>query len=1024
MRIMSASFLLAGSGLTGCRRPVETIHPFAQAPEGLVHGLPLTYATAMPVRASAIPLRVKTCEGRPIKIEGNPGIPWPLNAVSGAPPPPPQGPTDAAAQASILSLYDPDRARRFTRDGQTIPRKLALDALDALAHQAADSRGRGLCILADASSSPSRARLQRALADRLPESRWFEYEPVDLAAYRRTTRAAFGRLLQPLYRLDVARRIVSWDCDFLGNEEETCRWTRAFAAGRRLDNPGNEPSRLYAIESLLTLTGMNADHRLRLAPSQMALVAARLLSECISALEPHQRPAGALAFKSRLQALARTTTPEWAAWTRACAGDLTAQPDRSAVLAGHRQPAEVHLWAHGLNHLLRGRGAAVVYLDRPPEPPAGTLAELAAALAADEVRILVILAGNPAYNAPADLEWARVQSRADTVVRLGSCEDETFPACHWHLPMAHYLESWGDARTADGTWLSIQPLIAPLFGGLTDLEVLARLAGMPVTEPHEIVRETFRGLAPDGAFEANWRRLLHDGTWAGTAYPEATVESFDWNAATAALDSIREVRAPAPDALEVVFARDSRVDDGRYANNGWLEELPDPVTKITWDNVIALSPATARLLGLAVPEPREHLEVPVVRVSAGGRAIEGPLWIQPGLADDVVGLTLGHGRTRAGRVGTGTGYDAYPLRTSRAMHSLAGAQLAATGRVHPLACTQNHGRLEGRPIVRETNLAEFRNHPGFASAMDRDAPDSSPLYANPLDAAAAGVLHQWGMTIDLGLCVGCAACVVACQSENNIPIVGKNEVARQREMHWLRIDRYYAGPADDPQGVNQPMLCQHCESAPCESVCPVNATVHDREGLNVMVYNRCIGTRHCSNNCPYKVRRFNFFDYHRRPDRGSRPREEWDLLSLVRNPDVTVRMRGVIEKCTFCVQRLEQAKIARAVSAGASPPKAVADGEVQTACQQACPAGAIEFGNLRDPASRVSRARANPRAYAVLQSLNTRPRVLYLARVRNPNPAMPGAPPRPHGMSVEVRDPEMPEQGPGTVEGGNGKEGA
>ncbi|MCL5096877.1 MAG: 4Fe-4S dicluster domain-containing protein [Candidatus Omnitrophica bacterium] len=629
---------------------------------------------------------------------------------------------------------------------------------------------------------------------------------------------------------------------------------------------------------------------------------------------------------------------------------------------------------------------------------------------------LLILGGNPVYSAPADLDWERTQRHAKTVVRLGYHEDETFALCDWHLPAAHYLESWGDARTGDGTLVAIQPLIEPLFGGQTELEVLARVAGLSPTEPLEIVRETFRGLGLPGGFEANWKRFLHDGFLANSA-ARTVAMPLDWPGAVKGL-AAEQVPLPDGKQLEVVFHRDYGLDDGRHNNNGWLQELPNPITALTWDNAVLISRRTAAELGVK--------NYDLVDIQFGNRSVRGPVWIQPCLADYSLGLALGFGRTRTGRVGEGAGFNAYRLRTAGAEQFAVGAILRATGSTYSLSCTQNHWSMEGRSIVREANLSQYRAQPHFAKAMDREAPPSErSLYPNPLDELRKrnlekrGITQQWGMSIDLNACVGCGACVIACQSENNIPIVGKEQVKNNREMHWLRVDRYYAaGPAleashndmatddsqalekwiDDPQVVHQVMICQHCEAAPCENVCPVNATVHDDEGLNVMVYNRCVGTRYCSNNCPYKVRRFNFFDYNKRPIEGHRlylgplakkQALELELLKLSKNPDVTVRMRGVMEKCTYCLQRIEQAKIAQKIKAGASGDVAVRDGAIQTACQQVCPAEAIVFGDVADPNSRVSRLKAMERNYSVLEFLRTKPRTTYLARVRNPNPRMP-----------------------------------
>jgi molybdopterin-containing oxidoreductase family iron-sulfur binding subunit len=1014
LRLMSASFLLAGVGLTGCRRPVEKVEPFARLPEGYLHGVPQHYATALPVRSSAVPLVVKVYDGRPIKIEGN--ADHPANRLDRPAGQRRHGGTDSFAQASVLDLYDPDRARRFTEGGANVTREQALDRLARVAQQSAATRGQGLCFLLSRSSSPSRARLQRLITHKLPQARWYIHEPVDFDVHRQAASLLFGQPLRPYYRLENARRILSLDCDFLAGEEEAHRLIRGFTQGRRLPSPEEPLNRLYAVESLYSLTGASADHRLRLPPSQVFPLACLLFAEFVEQTKAADQTPQAGPFAAELRGRAGSLSPKARDWARVCVQDLIAAGGAAVVLAGHRQPLAVHLLAHAFNAYLGAAGQAVVYL-HTPAPTEGTITELAARLNAGEVDTLVVLGGNPVYDAPAELDWAKTQRKAKTVIRLGDREDETFPVTDWHLPLAHYLESWGDARTGDGTLVPIQPMIEPLFGGLTELEVLARIGDLPNVRPHATARDTFRELVPDGPLEENWKRLLHDGFWPSTAAKPVGLGQPDWPNAAPAILAAEVVPAPGAQDLEVVFARDQRVDDGRYANNGWLQELPDPITKITWDNVILLSPQTAQNLGVAVVnEIKNNLAVPVLRLELNGRTLEGPAWIQPGLADHTIGLALGYGRPAAGRVGRGVGYSAYTLRTAAVPHLARGARLTKTGRTYPLSCTQDHWFMEGRAIVREANLDEYRANRRFAQAMDlQEPPIVAPLYPNPLDQLDAHATHRWGMALDLNTCVGCATCSVACQSENNIPIVGKDQVRRNREMHWIRIDRYFTGPPSDPQVVHQPMLCQHCEAAPCESVCPVNATVHDDEGLNLMVYNRCVGTRYCSNNCPYKVRRFNFFDYHRRPldrlyrspltsatdgewelkrwfknpDRGSRPQEEWDLLRLAQNPDVTVRMRGVMEKCSFCLQRLQQAKITRKVQAAASGNVTVQDDTIQTACQQACPADAITFGNLKDPDSRVSLAQAGERTYRVLEHLYTKPRVTYLARVRNPNPAMP-----------------------------------
>ncbi|MBI4660058.1 MAG: TAT-variant-translocated molybdopterin oxidoreductase [Verrucomicrobia bacterium] len=1041
VKIMSASFLLGGLGLTGCRRPVEHILPFSKMPENYTHGVAQFYATAFPTRSSAIPLVVKSHDGRPIKIEGN------------ADHPDSNGATDQFAQASILDLYDPDRAKRFTRDENATTREDAADFLAKISEQAKSNGGQGLRFLLQRSSSPSRSRLQKLISEKFPNAQWHVYEPVDFDIHRQAASLAFGKPVSPYYKLDEANVIVSLDCDFIGGEEDTHIHVRRFAKRRNPEKSAKPMNRLYAVEGLFTLTGANADHRLRVPTSAVQGFAARLALEIL-----RQKASGSGELQNSLSKLAAGFSGN-DPWVAECAKDLLAPGNagKTLIVAGHRQPLAAHLIAWAVNAALGNVGSTVA-IHEATDAGGGDLAALVQALNAGQVETLVILGGNPAYDAPSDLKWTEAQAKARTVVRLGYHEDETFPAKGWHLPLTHYLESWGDARTADGTVVPIQPLIEPLSGGITALEVLARVGGLAQTNAYDIVRETFRSLGGEG--ENAWRKFLHDGFLAGSAAKTAAAQ-IDLSTVAKFLQTTQPPPAPTKDKLEAVFHRSYSVDDGRFNNNGWLQETPDPITKLTWDNAILISPKTAAELGVGdFDETRKGPRVKkglfknqVVEVELNGRKLRGPIWILPGLADNILGLALGYGRKKTGRIGrlpTGApaGYNAYELRTTAGEHFSIGAKVIPLNEIYDLASTQEHGAMEGRPLIREATKQQYEAHPDFAKNMDLDAPshvqhilkdpktgqiNSQPpmMYKHPYRVyeekqqrtggrlkgpPLKSDLHQWGMSIDLTACVGCSACMVACQSENNVPIVGKDQVTKGREMAWIRLDRYFVGNLYDPQIAYQPMLCQHCENAPCESVCPVNATVHDEEGLNLMVYNRCVGTRFCSNNCPYKVRRFNYFDYSRRPigpglykdpftsrtdgewelkrwfkdpDKGSVPPDEWDLGKLVRNPDVTVRMRGVMEKCTFCVQRLEQAKIAQKVKAGASGDVRVPEGTIKTACQQACPAEAIVFGNLADPNSQVSQLKKQQRDYSVLGFLDTRPRTTYLARIRNPNPNMP-----------------------------------
>jgi len=991
LKLMSASFALAGVATlgAGCRRPEEKLVPYGKQPENYTYGEAQYFATAMPTRTGAIPLVVKSIDGRPVKIEGNALFPGG------------NGGTDRYAQASILDLYDVDRARHFKKDGQVVSRDEALSFLDELSKKFAANSGEGLAFLAESSTSPSRARLQKLIAQKFPKAQWFTYDAIDSGIHQRAATQAFGQPVKPVFHFDKAKVILSLDCDFLGGEDNAHEHIRKFAAGRKAESGMN---RLYAVESLFTLTGANADHRLRISASQVVKAATGILSQ--------------------IQGGGMQMFP----WLAECAKDLIAAGKNALVVAGQRQPVEVHLLAHAINAALGSVGKTVTLV--PTEETSSAELNNLATVTADT---LVIIGGNPAYN-------FNLAATAKTVVRLGYCEDESSGKAQWHFPATHYLESWGDATSANGSLLPIQPLIQPLFGGLTELEFLARIAAESQTSAYEIVRATF------GVSEEDWKKILFHGF---APAKTSSLENVKLVQSAVGLNRLMAGIKTTPTSgnnLEVIFFRDAKVDDGRYANNGWMQELPDPITKMTWDNAVLISRKTAKELGLANGD--------IVEISLNGKSVQGPIWVQPGMADYSLGLALGYGREKAGRVGTGVGFNAYKIFSGKYIET--GATVKKTGDTHVLACTQHHWSMEGRPAVREFNLsdaleaAEKKENIGEEKFHGVEPPIVKSLYPNPLDEAKKTALHQWGMTIDLSACVGCGTCVVACQSENNIPIVGKDQVLRGREMHWMRIDRYFtADPKrknnksrfdwnadmnqrddaqqfqewiDDVQAVNQPMLCQQCESAPCENVCPVAATVHDQEGLNVMAYNRCIGTRYCSNNCPYKVRRFNFLDFNKRPltelkgtlysttlthktdgewdllrwwkdpNSGMRTEDEWDLIKLSKNPDVTVRMRGVMEKCTYCTQRIEHAKIAQKAKAGASGDvrlTEVAGNIPKTACQQACPAGAIVFGDVSDANSSVSKQKLSPLNYSVLGDLLTKPRTTYLARVRNPNPAMP-----------------------------------
>ena len=931
LRLMAASLALAG--VTACtRQPTEKIVPYVRAPEEFVPGRPLFYATALTLGGLAQGVLVESHMGRPTKVEGNPQHPASLGA------------TDLFAQAALLTLYDPDRSRTLTQLGEIRPWTSFLSALRLALEGQRGRGGAGIRILTETVTSPTLARQLRDVLARFPEARWHQYEPVSRDAAREGARLAFGAPVSIQHRLEGADVILSLDGDFLSCGPGHLRAVREFSARRRPEAPGGM-NRLYAVESSPTNTGASADHRLAVRASEVESVA-RAIAAALGAA-----PAGA-ALEGRA-----------AAWAAAVAADLRRSAGRSCVIAGDPAAPAVHWLAHAINGALGNFGTTVIATDPVEAEPidqSASIAELARAMEAGSVELLLILGGNPVFDAPADLGFAAKMERVKLRARLGLYEDETSRVCHWHVPETHTLESWGDARAYDGTVTLQQPLIAPLYGGRSAYEVLAAFTDQPERTSYQIVREHWQAQSAGQEFEGFWRRSLHDGVVAGTALPARSVAPRPVAAAS-------PVPPAAGDGLEINLRPDPSIYDGRFANNGWLQELPRPLTKLTWDNALILSPATAQRLGLQ----REDL----VEVSASGRSVTAPVWIQPGHPDRSATLHFGHGRRRAGRVGTGTGVDVYPLRTLGSLWTIPGAQVRRTGGRQTLACTQLHHSMEGRDIVRTRTLEEHRRGDAHGGGGGHEPAEDLSLHP-PYEYKG----YAWGMAIDLSACVGCNACVVACQAENNIPIVGKKEVLRGREMHWIRVDRYYEGSVDDPSTHFQPLPCMHCERAPCEPVCPVGATVHSAEGLNDMVYNRCIGTRYCSNNCPYKVRRFNFFHYAKYLRQPS--------LQMLPNPDVTVRSRGVMEKCTYCVQRINAVRI-DAERDG----RRVRDGEIQTACQQVCAARAITFGDINDQAGAVAAWKKDPRNYSLLAELGTVPRTTYLSAVRNPNPELAGEPP-------------------------------
>jgi len=1008
-KIMAASFALGGVGFTGCRRPESHILPHSKAPEYQVPGQPLYYASSFSLRGESLPLLVETHAGRPTKVEGNADY----KAYNGG--------TSLKAQASVLELYDPDRSTRYTKSGANLSKDEALDALTGLKDSFGASKGKGVAVLTEKSSSPTRLRLKKAFLKAYPQATWAEYEPVATDAGKQAASIVAGANLEPKYDLSGAERILSISGDFLGDDPGAMGFSKQFADGRRVLDSHDSMNRLYVAESGFSMTGAMADHRLRISSSRATALLAAAALEIELGVEGD-------ALKPIFEKLASSLNDKAKAWIKGAIADLDHHKGESLVYAGPQLSKEAHAIALLINEKLGNLGKTVSLVEVDSDESA-SIQDLAAAIDAGSVDTLIISGGNPVYNAPVELDFGSKLEKVGSVLRLGYYDDETSAKSTYHLVQAHFLEAWGDGRTYAGDIVAQQPMILPLFDGISEIELLGRLLGEENADGHSLVYATLQKSGAKG--KSGFDQFLHDGFLKDSGY-EAKRSLVSGMRLAEALDGASVPAAPSKDSLEVVFANDACVDDGRFINNGWLQECPDPMSKITWDNAIFVSPKLGHELDIVAPDSllqitRKNPNVvkdgrsysPVATVTVGGKTITGGVQILPGLDDFSIVLPLGYGRTRTGRIGTNSGFSAYELRSSESAIFVSGATIELTGDVIQLANTQEHWSMEGRAIIRESNLDDYAKDPKWVDSMgmeshsppvlgkdknmsiqdrSQETPRGGSLYEHPNQEG----VHQWGMAVDLNVCSGCNACVVACQSENNIPIVGRDQVRRGREMHWIRMDRYFASSntddlaaiPEDPQVSLQPIACMHCETAPCETVCPVNATVHDEEGLNTMAYNRCIGTRYCANNCPYKVRRFNFLDYQQRPlDRlyegPLAPKGMPELVQMAQNPDVSVRMRGVMEKCTYCVQRIQQAKIAQKVKAKDSNDVKVQDGTIKVACQQVCPMDAIEFGDISDPESRVSKLQKNERSYDVLGYTNARPRTAYLAKLRNPNPEMP-----------------------------------
>ncbi len=956
MQLMGASVALAG--LQSCRWDVEKIMPMAQRQAGTTPGVPRRFATSMEMGGVGHPLLVTSYDGRPTKIEGNP-----LHGAS-------LGAADVFSQASILGLCDPERVHSVWGPTKGDEGKRASnweEFAQAMGPVFERLKGQGqkLAFLSEASSSVTVAALRKRVMTAFPGASWTSYESAGYENLKKGAEMAFGQPFRAHYDLEKAKVIVALDADLFGDHPDHQSLSRGWAAGR--DPKGGSMNRFYAVESQFSSTGASADNRLALKSSLIGSFAASLLD----------RVEG--------KGSAASESAEVKKFLQAIHEDLVSNRGAAVVIAGPNQPAAVQALAHQINAKLGAVGKTVTYTlpawdNTGPEG----LAALTRRMDGGEVDTLVVLGGNPVYDAPADIDFGAALAKVAHSAHLSLHDNETARRCHWVLPQTHFLESWGDARAWDGSITLAQPLIAPLYPACKTVpETLALVLGDKAPKSSDLVKSALKEQIGAAGFDGIWRKSLHDG-FVGSSNGTLSTPTARALPAGALERKPLAVEAAGKGEYEITFTACTKVHDGRFANNGWLQELPDYMTKLTWDNALNVSPNTAVHLDLETGD--------MVELELSGRKLKVAIHVMPGQATNSLGLSLGYGRTEAGSIGGSkaegidpVGFDASAIRTSVASAFATGVKLTKLAETHKLATTQEHFAIDDKlakegldarlgALVRSTDLEHYKKHPDFAKHVVHHPPLISPFEEQSYDAT-----HQWGMGIDLNKCMGCNACIIGCQSENNIPIVGKEDVLKGREMHWIRLDRYFAGAdPETPRAVGQPLACQHCENAPCEQVCPVAATIHSSEGINDMVYNRCVGTRYCANNCPYKVRRFNFFNYNK--DLYD-PKN--DVKRLSKNPDVTIRARGVMEKCTFCIQRIKSTKQTIRLEK-----RELRDGDVVAACQQACPTNAITFGDLNDKNSEVSKAHLDLRSYALLEELNIKPRNLYLAEVRNPNPVL------------------------------------
>ncbi len=961
LRVMGASIALAG--FASCRKPVQKILPYSKQPEDMVLGNPLFYATSIPFQDTVSGLLVENNEGRPTKVEGNEDHPAS------------RGRTSIFQQASILGLYDPDRSRSPRNNGESVSKE---DFIDFAQEHFAD-RNRNILFIDEFTSSPTYHRLKSEIRNEFSNADWVSYEPFSDINSVEGSEIAFGQRLRTVNHYDEADLVVSLDHDFMSPHADNNSVENAvkITSKRRVNSTDDQMSRVYCVENIYSNTGSYADHRLRLKSSDIApftFALAAKLSESVNGLN---------AFSNVINSFSGHS------WIETLADELLNNSGAGIVTAGWQHSKEVHAAVAAINSALDNAGNTVTYHEVPfreDRDEMNAFTDAVESLRNGDYDTVVFLGTNIQLTAPADLNITQALENVETKIHLSDYYDETSRVCDWHVNRAHFLEAWGDGISYTGQRSVIQPQILPLHDALSEIEVLDLILNGEESPGYVRTVETWENYTT-GDFKENWERILHDGI-------EDDQRTFDAVSVSVTGDLGQQIE-PALESdsindIEISIKPDATLFDGRFANNGWLQELPEPMTKITWDNVALMSPATAERIGIPPERSFRSNNVPSVRITAGGESIEIAAWVQPGHADDSITLTVGYGRNNVGRVADGVGVNTYPLRNTQAMFYQS-ADVEATGQTYEIACVQDHHSLEGRDMVRSATMDEYRENPNFASfesVHGFEVPGMKEAQAKGDDRGPISLFNeqygpehqpQWGMSIDLNACFGCGVCTIACQAENNIPVIGKREVGRRRIMHWIRTDRYYEGDQDDPKVYHQPVPCMHCELAPCEQVCPVAATVHSEDGMNQMTYNRCIGTRYCANNCPFKVRRFNFFNYTKEYlTTGDDP----EIIQMAMNPEVTIRFRGVMEKCTYCVQRVNRAKIDTKIKTGSKKP---ADGTVQTACQQACPANAISFGDLTDRESKISIEKSNDRNYVMLEEMNVRPRTSYLAKIRNTN---------------------------------------